>query len=139
MTKTSRRPSLDTVLEYHRAWTGGDIEHATILLSEDVVCRAPGEDLVGKEAYGAFLAGFYPNLTGVSEVTSFAEGERVALFYYPHTAVTTTTPAAEYFTLRDGLIVENVLVFDRLSYVPPEHLAAQAGEQDQRPGGSQPR
>ena len=31
-----------------------------------------------------------------------------------------TAPAAEYFTVRDGLIVESVLVFDRLSFVPPD-------------------
>ena len=35
-------------------------------------------------------------------------------------AVTTTTaPAAECFTVEDGVIVENLLVFDRLSFAPP--------------------
>ena len=49
----------------------------------------------------------------------FADGERVALFYYPQTATTKTAPAAECFTVRNGKIVENVLVFDRLSFGPP--------------------
>ena len=34
--------------------------------------------------------------------------------------MTSTAPAAEYFTVRDGRIVESLLVFDRLSYAPPQ-------------------
>lgn len=116
MTHPSRPDAVNTVLEYHRAWTSGDVAGALALVAEDVVCHAPGEDLVGKEAYREFLAGFAPSLTGVSEVVSFVDGDRVALFYYPHTASTTTAPAAEHFTLRGGVIAENVLVFDRLSF-----------------------
>ena len=58
-------------------------------------------------------------LTGLADIAGFADGDRVALFYYPQTAATTTAPAAECFTVRDGRIVESVLVFDRLSFGPP--------------------
>lgn len=67
-----------------------------------------------------FIAGFAPRLTGIGEIAEFADGDRVALFYYPETAVTDTTPAAELFTVRDGMITESVLIFDRLSYAPQE-------------------
>lgn len=50
----------------------------------------------------------------------FTDGDRVALFQYPQTAATSTTPAAECFMVRDGKISESVLIFDRLSYGPPE-------------------
>lgn len=120
MTQTSDSTAIDTVVDYHRAWTSGDIEQALTLVADDVVCHAPGEDLVGKDAYGGFLAGFAPSLTGVSEVVSFADGDRVALIYYPHTAVISTAPVAELFTLRDGIIAESVLVFDRVSFAPPD-------------------
>lgn len=119
MTRTSHSTALDTVLEYHRAWTSGDIERAMTLVADNITCHAPGGDLIGKDAYRGYLAGFAPNLTGVSEVVSFAEADRVALLYYPHTALTTTAPAAEYFTVRDGMIAESVLVFDRLSFAAP--------------------
>ncbi|GAA4893124.1 hypothetical protein [Stackebrandtia albiflava] len=56
-------------------------------------------------------------LTGIAE---FVDGDRVALFYHPRTATTSTTPAAEFFTVEGGRITESVLVFDRLSYVPPQ-------------------
>ena len=111
---------LETVLAYHRAWTSGDVETAMTHVADAAVCRAPGEDFAGKDAYRAFLAGFAPNLTGVTDLASMADGEKVTLFYHPHTAVTSTAPAAELFTVRDGLVVENVLVFDRLSFGPPE-------------------
>jgi ketosteroid isomerase-like protein len=115
----AERTASEIVQEYHRAWTGGDVDHALALVADDVRCRAPGQDLVGKEAYGAFLAGFAPRLTGIGDIATFADGDRVALFYYPQTAITSTTPAAECFTVRDGKIVDSVLIFDRMSYAPP--------------------
>lgn len=120
MTQTAgSTTALETVMGYHQAWTSGDVDRAMARVADDIVCRAPGGDLIGKEAYRAFLAGFVPNLTGLTDVASFADADRVALFYYPHTAATSTAPAAECFTVRDGKIVESVLVFDRLSFAPP--------------------
>ena len=107
------------VQDYHRAWTSGDVDHAMTRIDDDIVCRAPGIDLNGKDAYRAFIAGFAPALTGIGDIAEFADGDRVALFYYPRTTATTTAPAAECFTVRDGRIAESVLIFDRLSYRPP--------------------
>lgn len=118
MTQTARPTALDIVLEYHRAWTSGDLDQAMTLVSENFVCQAPDGPLA-KDAYREYLAGFVPHLTGIADVASFAEGDHVALIYYPQTAVTSTTPATEYFTVRDGVIVDSLLMFDRLSYAPP--------------------
>jgi ketosteroid isomerase-like protein len=126
MTHTTTSTALDTVLDYHRAWTSGDIDQAMSKVADDVVCHAPGGDLTGKDAYRGFIAGFAPNLTGLRDVASFADGDHVALFYYPYTAVTSTAPAAECFTVRDGLIAESVLVFDRLSFTPPPSVTGRA-------------
>ncbi|WP_035776582.1 nuclear transport factor 2 family protein [Arthrobacter sp. H5] len=114
----TQHTTTQAVRDFHHAWTRGDIETAMTLVSDDIVCRTPGADLVGKDAYAHYLAGFAPSLTGVPEIAIFEDGERIALFYYPQTTTTTTAPAAECFTVRDGLIIENVLIFDRLSYAP---------------------
>jgi hypothetical protein len=53
------------------------------------------------------------------DLAVFADGDRVALFCRPHTVVTSSAPAAERFTVRDGKITETVLVFDRLSFGAP--------------------
>ncbi|SJM69019.1 nuclear transport factor 2 family protein [Gulosibacter sp. 10] len=110
----------EIVQQYHRAWTGGDVEGAMRLVADDIVCRAPGADLAGKDAYREFIGGFAPMLTGIGDIAGFADGDRVALFYYPQTAATATTPAAELFTVEEGRIARSVLIFDRLSYGPPQ-------------------
>jgi hypothetical protein len=110
----------EIVTSYHRAWTSGDVEKAMTYVADDIVCSAPGLDLAGKDAYRAYIAGFAPNLTGVGDIASFADGDRIALFYYPQTRATSTAPAAECFTIRDGTISESVLIFDRLAFRPPE-------------------
>lgn len=115
----TRQPAHTIVHDYHRAWTSGDVDGAMSLVADDITCRAPGVDLVGKAAYREFIGGFAPALTGVADIADFADAERVALFYYPQTTATTTAPAAECFTVRDGKIVDSVLVFDRLSFGPP--------------------
>ena len=117
MTKTS---ALTIVQDYHHAWTTGDIDGAMALVDDDITCRAPGVDLAGKGAYRQFIAGFAPALTGLADIAHFSDGNRVALFYYPQTAATSTAPAAECFTVVDGKIVNSVLVFDRLSFGPPD-------------------
>lgn len=119
MTAPSHTSALTIVLDYHRAWTSGDIDRALSHVADDIVCHAPGEDLVGKDAYRAFLGGFAPSLTGLTDVAGLADDTHVMLFYYPHTATTSTAPAAECFTVEDGTIVENLLVFDRLSFAAP--------------------
>lgn len=110
----------EVVKNYHQAWTSGNIDQAMGYVADDITCRAPGVDLDGKDAYRGFIGGFAPMLTGIGDIAEFTHGDRVALFYYPQTATTSTTPAAEFFTVRDGKIAEGVLIFDRLSYGPPE-------------------
>ena len=102
---------LDIVNRYHRAWTSGDVDSAMELVADNITCRAPGVDLTGKTQYREF--------TGLVDIASFSDGNRVALFYYPQTAITGIAPAAECFTVEDGLITGSVLVFDRLSFAPP--------------------
>jgi len=120
MTDISQSAALETALAYHRAWTSGDLEGAIAHVADDIVCRAPGGDITGKDAYRGFLGGFAANVTGLTDVAAFGDEEHVVLFYYPHTAATSTAAAAEHFTIRDGQIVESQLVFDRLSFTPPQ-------------------
>jgi ketosteroid isomerase-like protein len=126
MTQQAERTAVDVVSAYHRAWTSGDVDAAMHLVADDVVCQVPGEETAGKDGWRAYLQGFVPMLTGVSDLTSLSDDDQVALLYSPHTAVTSTAYAAEHFRVRDGLIASIVLVFDRLSYAPP--AAEKAGE-----------
>jgi len=120
MTEIPESAALETALAYHRAWTTGDLDRAMAHVADDIICRAPGGDITGKDAYRGFLGGFASNVTGLTDVAAFGDEEHVVLFYYPHTAATRTAAAAEHFTIRDGQIVESQLVFDRLSFAPPQ-------------------
>lgn len=118
MTQKTGNAALDVVTDYHEAWTSGDVDRAMSRLSNDFVCQTP-DGRLEKQAFREYLAGFVPRLTGAPDIARFADGDHVALIYYPQTAMTRTTPATEYFTVRDGVIVESLLMFDRLSYAPP--------------------
>lgn len=119
MSSTDQHP-LATVEAYHRAWTNGDVDQALTYVSDDVRCYAPDENVTTKEDWRRYLTGFLPMLTGAPEHARMADGSRVALWYFPQTAVTSTTLASELFTVRGGEIVEIRLAFDRLGYVPQE-------------------
>ena len=110
--------ALSIVQAYHQAWTGGDVERALTYVSDDVRCFAPDENVTTKDDWHNYLAGFVKMLTGAPEHGRMTDGDRVAIWYFPQTAVTTTTLASELFTVRDGQIVEIRLAFDRLGYLP---------------------
>lgn len=121
MTDDSLSPALQTALAYHRAWTSGDLDGALTHVSDDIVCRAPGGDIAGKLALRGYLHNFLQVMTGLTDIAAFGDEDQALLFYCPHTAATSTAPAAEHFTLHGGRIVESHLVFDRLSFAPPQH------------------
>lgn len=108
-----------TVEAYHRAWTGGDVELALTYLSDSVVCAAPDPAITTKAHWREYLSRFVPMLTGAPELTRMTDGDRVALWYFPQTAVTDTTLASELFRVEDGRITDIRLCFDRLNYMPP--------------------
>jgi ketosteroid isomerase-like protein len=120
MTTTARPTALETALAYHQAWTSGNLDDAMALVADDIVCRAPDGEIAGKDDYRAYLSEFSRINTGLTDIAAFGDDDHALLFYCPHTAVTTTAPAAEHFTIRDGQIVQSHLVFDRLSFAPPE-------------------
>lgn len=112
-------PTPTAIVEaYHRAWTSGDVDTALTHLADDVEVHAPDERVQTIEDWRHYLARFAPMLTGAPELTRLVDGNRVALWYYPQTVVTSTTLASELFTVRDGKIAEIQLAFDRLGYVP---------------------
>ncbi len=116
--------ALSTVEAYHQAWTSGDVERALTYVSDDVRCFAPDENVTTKKDWHDYLASFVPMLTWAPEHSRMTDGDRVALWYFPQTAVTNTTLASELFTVRDGQIVEIRLAFDRLGYIPQQQQPA---------------
>ncbi|MDQ2739219.1 MAG: nuclear transport factor 2 family protein [Actinomycetota bacterium] len=103
---------------YHQAWTSGDVEQALTYVSDDVRCYAPDNNITTKGDWRDYLAAFIPMLTSAPEHARMTDGNRVALWYFPQTATTTTTLASELFTIEGTQIAEIRLAFDRLGYLP---------------------
>ena len=120
MTATSTPPALAAALAYHRAWTSKDLDQAMTCVADDITCDAPGARIAGAEQYRGFLGQFMTQLTGVETIAAFGDDTTAMLFYYPHTARGSDAPTAECFTVADGKITRSVLVFDRLSFGPPQ-------------------
>lgn len=89
-------------MEAYQAWTSGDVDRALSYIFNDVRCFAPDPDVTTKNDWQEYLSGFLPMLTGAPEHARMADGDRVALWYFPQTAFTTMTLASELFTVRDG-------------------------------------
>ncbi|WP_433606763.1 nuclear transport factor 2 family protein [Dactylosporangium sp. CA-139114] len=120
-------PALQIAVAHHRAWTAGDLEAAMTYIADDVVLDAPAGRLVGLRAYREFLAPFAGQLLIRSEMLAAFGDEKTALIMYDtETVPARSAPAAECVTVRDGKIVHNRFIFDRVPF--EEFRRGQAGD-----------
>ena len=109
-------PALRVALAYYQAWTGKDIDGAMRHLAEDVVCDAPAGRLDGVPAYRQFLGPFAQMLLGAELLAAFGDETTAVLVYDTRTPPVASAPGAECLTVRDGKIVSNRFIFDRLPF-----------------------
>lgn len=110
---------LDVALAYHRAWTSGDVGAALDYVADSVTCSAPGVELSGKPDFAQFLAPFAARLLGQRLLASFGDATSAVLVYQLRVPGVDEAPATELFAVRDGRIVNDLLIFDRQSFAPP--------------------
>ena len=109
-------PALQVALAYYQAWTGKDVDAAMGHLADDVVCDAPAGRLDGVEAYRQFLGPFAQLITGSELLAAFGDDTTAVLVYDTATPLVASAPGAECLTVRDGKIVYNRFIFDRLPF-----------------------
>jgi len=115
MTETPS-PALRVALAYYQAWTSKDIDAAMRHLADDVVCDAPAGRIEGVEAYREFLGPFAQMLLGDELLAAFGDDTTAVLVYDTRTPPVASAPGAECLTVRDGRIVHNRFIFDRLPF-----------------------
>ena len=108
--------ALSTALAYHQAWTGKDLDRAMRYVAEDVVCENPTGRIEGLEAFRQFMTPFAQMLTGSDLLGAYGDADTAVLVYNPHTTLVADAPSAERFTVRDGRIVHDLLIFDRTPF-----------------------
>jgi hypothetical protein len=109
-------PALSVALAYYHAWTGKDVDLAMTYVAGGVVCEAPAGRIEGVEALRQFMTPFARMLTGSELIAAFGDDETALLLYNPHTTLVEDAPSAERFTVKDGKIVHDLLVFDRTPF-----------------------
>jgi ketosteroid isomerase-like protein len=112
----STGPALQVALAYYQAWTSKDVEGAMRHLADDVVCDAPAGRLQGIDAYRQFLGPFAQLLLGSELLAAFGDDTTAVLVYDTRTPPVASAPGAECLTVRDGKIVHNRFIFDRLPF-----------------------
>jgi ketosteroid isomerase-like protein len=108
--------ALTTALAYYHAWTGKDVDRAMTYVAEDVVCENPTGHIQGLEAFRQFMTPFAQMLTGSDLIGAYGDADTAVLVYNPHTTLVADAPSAERFTVRDGRIVHDLLIFDRTPF-----------------------
>jgi ketosteroid isomerase-like protein len=109
-------PALEVARAYYQAWTSKDIEAALRHLADDIVCDAPAGRIQGIEAYRQFLGPFSQLLIGSELLAAFGDQTTAVLVYDTRTPPVASAPGAECLTVRDGKIVYNRFIFDRLPF-----------------------
>jgi hypothetical protein len=110
-------PALQIALAHHRAWTSKDLETAMTYIADDVVLDAPPGRITGLKAYRDFLGPFAEQfLIRAEMIAAFGDDSTALIMYDTETIPTKSAPAAECVTVRDGKIVYNRFIFDRLPF-----------------------
>jgi ketosteroid isomerase-like protein len=108
--------ALDIVQAYYNAWTSKDIETAMSYVADDVICDAPAGRLEGIDAYRAFLGPFTGLVVGHELIGAFGDDDQAVLVYDIRTVPVASAPGAECVRVREGKIVYNRFIFDRLPF-----------------------
>jgi limonene-1,2-epoxide hydrolase len=108
--------ALSVALAYYHAWTGKDVDRAMTYVADDVVCENPIGRIDGVEGLRQFMTPFAQMLTSSDLIAAFGDDQTAVLVYNPHTTLVQDAPSAECFTVKDGRIIHDLLVFDRTPF-----------------------
>lgn len=119
-------PALSVALAYHRAWTGKNLDDALSHVADDIVCDAPNGQLRGLNQYRPVLANFTPIVRGYNMIAALGDAETAVLVYDLHTIPVSSGLTCECFTVKDGRIRRNRLIFDQTPYTAARQQARQS-------------
>ena len=112
------KTATDIVDRYNRALAARDFTAARSLLSDNLRFEGPIDRFERAEDYIKAITGLYGMVKGVEHQATIADGENVAVFYLLDTPVA-KAPVAEWYTVRDGKIVQLRAYFDARPFARP--------------------
>jgi ketosteroid isomerase-like protein len=116
-------PALDVALAYYNAWSSKNIDEAVSYFADDFVSQTP-EGPKDAAAYRKFLDDYCGILVKAELVGAYGEDDTALMYYDSTTGPVPYVPAADWFRVRDGKIVELRIVFDQLTLNGAKAIAA---------------
>jgi hypothetical protein len=101
----------DVVERYTRALWDRDFTAARGLLADDLRFEGPIDQFERADDFIQSLTGLFGMVKGVEHQATIAQGDQAAVFYLLDTPVA-KAPVAEWYTVRDGRIVQVRAYFD---------------------------
>jgi ketosteroid isomerase-like protein len=103
---------------YSRALSARDFDGARALLADDLRFEGPIDTFDRADAYVNAIRNLMQMARGMEHQAMIAQGNDVAVFYRLDTPVA-VAPVAEWYTVRDGKIVQLRAYFDARPFAPP--------------------
>jgi ketosteroid isomerase-like protein len=119
MVKTNT--ATDVVRQYSEALAARDFSAARALLADNLRFEGPIDQFDRADDYVKAISGLFAMVKGIEPQAIVADGENVAVFYVLQTVVA-NAPVAEWYTVREGKIVQLRAYFDARPF------AAQPGQ-----------
>jgi len=113
---TDTTTPLDVARAYFDAWTNHDLDRAMSFVAPDVVVDAPAGRIEGAGAFRAFMGPFTQILKRANMISAFGDDTTALIMYDTETVPVPSAPAAECLTVRDGRIIHDRFIFDRLPF-----------------------
>lgn len=107
---------VDVAMAYHEAWTSKNVGAALSYVADDVICDSPSGQLQGIGQYRPFLANFAPLVKGYDMIAALGDEHTAILVYDLHTIPVSSGLICECFTVDEGRITRNRLIFDQTPY-----------------------
>ncbi len=123
MTELRTPPALRVALAYHDAWVAHDFDRAMTFISPQIVCSAPAGEIVGADAFRAFMEPFSRITRAAHVIGAFGDETTAVVLYDTETAPVPHAPGAEHLRVSSGVITELTLVFDRLPFAEARKAA----------------
>lgn len=101
----------ELAITFTEAWSDHDMDAAAGYLAEDVLFDGPGGYSDGKTAYLEGLTPFARDVTGMTVLGAFGDGDRAIIMYEVSTGSRGTLTCAELLTFRGGKIQADRLTF----------------------------
>ena len=109
----NEHPNLALIHAYNDAWIGGDMAAAANYLAGDITFDSPNQHLRTAEEFIAVLTRFRRQVTGPIEIIAeFADDEQVLMLYDLPVGPLGLVRCCDRFTIKDGTIAANQLLFD---------------------------